>query len=103
MNGQKSKVSAISSPPMMGGQVSPASDRSLEGGVGEMKRQVTLQTSGVACTLKDGVAEKGKIGCARTMFSFLLLLGFPSFGLIGSHCYGYNVYISYIAAKLICQ
>ena len=25
---------------------------------------------------------------------------FPSSGLIGSHCYGYNVYISYIAAKL---
>ena len=62
---------------MMGGQVSLASDCSLEGGVGEMKRQVTLQTSRVACTLKGGVAEKGKIGCARTMFSFLLLLRVP--------------------------
>ena len=45
--------------------------------MGEMKRQVTLQTSGVACTLKGGVGGKGKIGCARTMFSFLLLLRVP--------------------------
>ena len=36
--------------------------------MGGMKRQVTLQTSGVACTLKGGVGEKGKLGCARTMF-----------------------------------
>lgn len=53
---------------MMGGQVSLASGCSLGDGVGGMKRQVTLQTSGVACTLKGGVGEKGKLGCARTMF-----------------------------------
>lgn len=53
---------------MMGGQVSLASGCSLGDGVGGMKRQVILQTSGVACTLKGGVGEKGKLGCARTMF-----------------------------------
>ena len=86
---------------MMGGQVSLASGCSLGDGVGGMKRQVTLQTSGVACTLKGGVAEKEKNWvCKDYVNPFPYCCEFPSSGLIGSHCYGYNVYISYIAAKL---
>ena len=85
---------------MMGGQVSLASGCSLGDGVGGMKRQVTLQTSGVACTLKGGVGEKEKLGVQGPCSPFSYCCQFPSSGLIGSHCYGYNVYISYIAAKL---
>lgn len=44
---------------------------------------------------------KGKTWvCKDHVLPFHYCCEFPSSGLIGSRCYGYNVYFSYIAAKL---
>lgn len=86
---------------MMGGQVSLASGCPLGDGVGGNEETGDTSDFRRGMHSQGWGGEKGKTWvCKDHVLPFHFCCEFPSSGLIGPHCYGYNVYISYIAAKL---